>query len=562
MDFRHQTLALQDLATAQADALLLLIGAEPKGLALPEPLQPLIRDAFAAGDLALKPGRALYLHQPAGLRAQRVVVAACAGPAPKAVRGALSRALAAVKELAGVKHIAVASAGCGAWTRSQAIALAQAVGDASYVYGHTKSNPPKPPAWKRVTLLTPAEDAAEAREGLRRGQAIAAGMAVAREQANRPGNFCTPTLLADAAKALAKQHGLGIQVFDRAGIEKIGMGSFLSVARGSEEPPRFIVLRYDGAAKSEAPIVLVGKGVTFDTGGISLKPGAEMDEMKFDMGGAASVLGTFRAIAELKPRLNVVGLIPATENMPSGRATKPGDVVTSLSGQTIEILNTDAEGRLILCDALTYAERFKPACVVDIATLTGACVIALGHHNSGLFSPDDDLAQALLDAGREALDPAWRMPLDDEYDEQLKSNFADMANIGGRAAGSVTAAMFLKRFTKAYRWAHLDIAGTAWKSGAAKGGTGRPVPLLTTFLLAQADRADPAASRRAGDAPAGASRRAAKATSALPAEGVSPAVRRKPAQASQPTEQTQPGKAARAAQPAAAPAAPARKARA
>ncbi|MBI5335313.1 MAG: leucyl aminopeptidase [Burkholderiales bacterium] len=506
MDFRHQTLALQDLASADADALLLIIGAEPKGLALPGPLQQLIQDAFAAGDFAIKPGRALYLHQPAGMRAKRVVVAACAGAAPKAVRAALARALAAVKELGGVKQIAVASAGCGAWTRAQALAVAVAVGEASYVYGHTKSTAPKPPAWKRVTLLTPAEDAAEAREGLRRGQAIAAGMTFAREQANRPGNFCTPTLLADAAKALAKQHGLGIQVFDRAGIEKIGMGSFLSVARGSEEPPRFIVLRYDGAAKSEAPIVLVGKGVTFDTGGISLKPGAEMDEMKFDMGGAASVLGTFRAVAELKPRINLVGLIPATENMPSGRATKPGDVVTSLSGQTIEILNTDAEGRLILCDALTYAERFKPACVVDIATLTGACVIALGHHNSGLFSPDDELAQSLLDAGREALDPAWRMPLDEEYDEQLKSNFADMANIGGRAAGSVTAAMFLKRFTKAYRWAHLDIAGTAWKSGAAKGGTGRPVPLLTSFVLAQADSrsATRAGGRRAApaDAPA------------------------------------------------------------
>ena len=264
------------------------------------------------------------------------------------------------------------------------------------------------------------------------------------------------------------------------------MGSFLSVARGSEEPLRFIVLRYEGAAKSAVPQVLVGKGITFDTGGISIKPAAEMDEMKFDMGGAASVLGTFRAVAELKPKVNLIGLIPACENMPSGRSVKPGDVVTSLSGQTIEILNTDAEGRLVLCDALTYAERFKPAVVVDIATLTGACVVALGHQHSGLFTADDDLAATLQKAGAAGLDSCWRMPLDDEYDEGLKTNFADVANVGGRAGGAITAARFLKRFTAKYRWAHLDIAGTAWKSGGAKGSTGRPVPLLTHFVLSQA----------------------------------------------------------------------------
>jgi len=249
---------------------------------------------------------------------------------------------------------------------------------------------------------------------------------------------------------------------------------------------KFIVAEWRGAGKKDAPIVLVGKGITFDTGGISLKPAAEMDEMKFDMGGAASVLGTLRALAQLKARVNVVGLIVATENMPGGRAVKPGDVVTSMSGQTIEILNTDAEGRLILCDALTYAERFKPAAVVDIATLTGACVIALGHQRSGLFTPDDALADELQKAGDAGLDPCWRMPVDEEYDEALKSNFADMANVGPRAGGSITAAMFLKRFAGKYRWAHLDIAGTAWKSGAAKGGTGRPVPLLTHFVLGRA----------------------------------------------------------------------------
>jgi leucyl aminopeptidase len=260
------------------------------------------------------------------------------------------------------------------------------------------------------------------------------------------------------------------------------MGSFLAVAQGSEQPPKLIVLHYEGAAAKDAPIALVGKGITFDSGGISLKPGEAMDEMKYDMCGAASVLGTLRAIAELGLKINVVGIIPTCENMPSGVAIKPGDIVTSMSGQTIEILNTDAEGRLILCDALTYAARFKPAAVIDIATLTGACVVALGHVNSGLFSPDDALAEELLGAGRRAADPAWRLPVEEEYQDLLKSNFADMANIGGRAGGAISAACFLWRFTKAYTWAHLDIAGTAWKSGTAKGGSGRPVPLLTEFL--------------------------------------------------------------------------------
>jgi len=324
------------------------------------------------------------------------------------------------------------------------------------------------------------------RDGLHRGEAIANGVALARECANRPGNHCTPSYLADQARQLAKAHDLGVEVLNRKEVEKLGMGCFLAVAQGSEQALKFIVLQYRGAARTSAPLVLVGKGITFDTGGISIKPAGEMDEMKFDMGGAASVLGTFRAVAQLKPKVNLVGLIPACENMPSGSAVKPGDVVTSLSGQTVEILNTDAEGRLILCDALTYAERFKPAAVVDIATLTGACVVALGHHRSGLFSPDDALAAELDRAGQAALDPCWRMPLDEEYDEGLKSNFADMGNVGPRAGGAITAAMFLKRYTGKYPWAHLDIAGSAWKSGANKGATGRPVPLLTQFVLGRA----------------------------------------------------------------------------
>jgi leucyl aminopeptidase len=267
------------------------------------------------------------------------------------------------------------------------------------------------------------------------------------------------------------------------------MGSLLSVAQGSNQPPKLIVLQYSGAAKKHKPVVLVGKGITFDTGGISIKPAAEMDEMKFDMCGAASVLGSIKAVAQMRLPLNVVGIIPTTENMPSGNASRPGDIVTSMSGQTIEILNTDAEGRLILCDALTYAERFDPAAVIDIATLTGACVIALGHVASGLYSSDEALARDLLHAGEYAHDRAWLMPLWDDYQDQLKSNFADMANIGGRPAGSITAACFLSRFTKKYPWAHLDIAGTAWKSGKEKGATGRPVPLLTQFLIQKAAKA-------------------------------------------------------------------------
>jgi leucyl aminopeptidase len=337
-------------------------------------------------------------------------------------------------------------------------------------------------------------DAPAVRASFDKSVGVARGVALAKEWGNRPANHATPTLLAGAAKELAKLRGISVQVLGPKEVAKLGMGSFMAVAQGSEEQLRFIVLNYKGAARSQAPVVLVGKGITFDTGGISIKPASEMDEMKFDMCGAASVLGTFRALAELQPALNVVGLIPSCENMPDGRALKPSDVVTSMSGQTIEVLNTDAEGRLILCDALTYAERFKPRAVVDIATLTGACVIALGAVRSGLFSSDEGLAQALAAAGDAAMDPCWRMPLDEDYAEGLKSNFADVANIAGRAAGSVTAAKFLQRFAGQYPWAHLDIAGTAWKSGAAKGATGRPVGLLVEYLLGQVQTSAPSVS--------------------------------------------------------------------
>ena len=314
------------------------------------------------------------------------------------------------------------------------------------------------------------------------------GIELAKEWGNRPSNHATPSKLAAAAKELGRFAGIKVEVLGPKEVDELKMGALAAVSQGSTEPLRFIVLHYRGASKATAPLVLIGKGITFDTGGISIKPAAEMDEMKFDMCGAASVLGTFRTLAELQPALNVVGLIPACENMPDGSAIKPGDVVTSMSGQTIEILNTDAEGRLVLCDAMTYAERFKPAAVVDIATLTGACVVALGGVRSGLFSTDEALAASLIAAGESAQDLCWRMPLDDEYAEGLKTNFADVANVAGRAGGAVTAAKFLQRFASRFPWAHLDIAGTAWKGGSAKGATGRPVGLLVDYLLAEADR--------------------------------------------------------------------------
>ena len=485
MDFRHHVAAPSDLAGIEVDALVLVAG-DAIDPTLAAPLATLIERAVADGDLALKKGKTLYLHRPPGVTATRVVVSVAGDASAKAFKAAVALGLAALKS-SGAKTVVIAAVNGALLTDAHAEAAVTATADASYLYTHSKPSAPAPWQPKSVTLCCRKGEAKAVQAGVHRGSAVAAGVTMAREFGNRPGNMCTPTWLGQQAKKIGKQFDLDVEVMDKKAIEKLGMGSFLAVAQGSEEPPRFIVARYDGAAKTQAPVVLVGKGITFDTGGISLKPGAEMDEMKFDMCGAASVLGTLATIASLKAEVNVVCLVPTCDNMPSGSAVKPGDVVTSMSGQTIEILNTDAEGRLILCDALTYAERFKPAVVVDVATLTGACVVALGHHHSGLFTADDKVAGQMLDASNKGLDPCWRMPLDEEYDEGLKSNFADMGNIGGRAGGAITAAMFLRRFTGKYPWAHLDIAGTAWKSGAAKGATGRPVALLTHFVLAQVD---------------------------------------------------------------------------
>ncbi|MDR6215334.1 leucyl aminopeptidase [Paracidovorax wautersii] len=497
MNFDLKTLALSAATADRSDLLIVLV---PEGFRPgSDALSALAAHALKSGDWETKAGKSLALYQLPSVAARRVVLVGAGNGSARSVRQALLGCAGALKAPQ-IKKAAIVFAGAA---QPDAVAAAvQAIAEASYVYTATKSKP-EPRALARVTIGVP--DAAAAKAAFARGVALVAGVEFAREWANRPANHATPTLLASAAKSLGKLPGIQCKVHGPADVAKLGMGSFLAVARGSEEPLRFIELHYTGAPKSQAPVVLVGKGITFDTGGISIKPAAEMDEMKFDMGGAASVLGVFRALAELRPAINVVGLIPACENMPDGRAVKPGDVVTSMSGQTIEVLNTDAEGRLVLCDALTYAARFKPRAMVDVATLTGACVIALGGLRSGLFASDDTLADSLLAAGDAALDPCWRMPLDDEYAEGLKSNFADMGNVAGRAGGSITAAKFLQRFVGDIPWAHLDIAGTAWKGGAAKGATGRPVGLLVHYLLNEVGQA-PAQSKATGRAAAAPSR--------------------------------------------------------
>ncbi|AJX16689.1 leucyl aminopeptidase [Burkholderia ubonensis] len=452
----------------------------------------LISRVVKAGDMDGKRGKTLFLHEVQGIGASRVLLVGLGKQDAfnqKAYNDAVTaawRALLATKVVQvtfTLAQLPVDERGSDWGVRAAILALR----NETYRFTQLKSKPePASHALKRIVFSVDPADEKAAKVAVKQAVALANGMDLTRDLGNLPGNVCTPTYLANTAKQLAKDWNLKAEVLGLKQVQALKMGSFLSVARASVEPPQFIVLHYQGAAAKAKPVVLVGKGITFDTGGISLKPGEGMDEMKYDMCGAGSVLGTIRAVAEMGLKINVVAIVPTCENMPGGNATKPGDIVTSMKGLTIEVLNTDAEGRLILCDALTYAERFKPAAVIDVATLTGACVIALGGHNSGLFSKDDALAGELLDASREANDPAWRMPLDDEYQDQLKSNFADLANIGGRPAGAVTAACFLSRFTDSYPWAHLDIAGTAWKSGAAKGATGRPVPLLAQFLIDRA----------------------------------------------------------------------------
>jgi leucyl aminopeptidase len=481
MNFQLKNLSPSQLCTEKCDALVVLVSSPLA--ASRDVLSRLTAQAVQSGDLETGAGQCLSAYRLTGVAATRVVWVGAGDGSAKDVRLAVTKALNLLKTTnAGRVVVSLSSLKGPGAEHAQAAVLACA--DACYVYSTTVS-PPKTPgkACKHMVLAVPLR--ADVQKGFDKALALVTGMAWAKEWANRPPNYATPTLLAQAAKELGKLPQVSVKVLGPKEVTKLRMGAFLAVAQASNEPLRFIELRYDGGPKSQAPIVLIGKGITFDSGGISLKTATDMDEMKFDMCGAASVLGTFAALAQLQPAINVVGLIPACENMPGGRAVKPGDVVTSMSGQTIEILNTDAEGRLILCDALTYAERFKPRAVVDIATLTGACMVALGDVRSGLFANDDGLAQALTQAGESSLDLCWRLPLDEEYEEGLKTRFADIANVAGRAGGAITAAKFLQRFSTQFAWAHLDIAGTAWKRGQAKGATGRPLPLLLDYLLAQ-----------------------------------------------------------------------------
>lgn len=454
-----------------------------------------IAAALKSGDITGKAGTALLLRKVADVAAERVLLVGLGEESDTVAEKSFNQAAqSAARTLSalGANDVIIALPAVKnrdlAWSvRTTVLAFRESIFRADALKSKKDTTTT---GVKKVAIAVATTDATAAKNALLQSVALANGMDLTKELGNLPPNICTPTHLANTARKIATDYKMVAEVLDRKQIQALKMGSFLSVTNGTVEPPKFIVLKHNGGKVKDAPVVLVGKGITFDSGGISLKAGAGMDEMKYDMGGAASVLGTMRAIGEMKLKLNVIAVIPTCENMPSGSATRPGDIVTSMSGQTIEILNTDAEGRLILCDALTYAERFKPAAVVDVATLTGACVTSLGHHNSGLFTRHDEahdvLANELLAAGKQTGDTAWRMPVEEAYNEQLKSNFADMANIGGPAGGSITAACFLERFTRKYTWAHLDIAGTAWKSGAAKGSTGRPVPLLTTFLINRA----------------------------------------------------------------------------
>ena len=454
-----------------------------------------LAEVLKRGDMDGKTGQTLLLPAVPGIAVRRVLLVGCGKSSEMDERaygrvvGAVSTALAA----SGARDaefypadIKLKGRDLGWKIRQAAMLLA----NSEYRFEQLKSGKKEPrKGLRKLNFNIERGEASKAQAAIEQASAISAGMSLTRDLGNLPANVCTPSYLASQAKQLVKgEKRLRAKILDEAQMKKLKMGSLLSVSAGSRQPARLIVLEYRGAAAGEQPIALVGKGVTFDTGGISLKPGAAMDEMKFDMCGAASVFGTLKAVNQLQLPVNVVGIVPATENMPDGLATRPGDIVTSMSGQTIEILNTDAEGRLILCDALTYAGKYKPRCVIDIATLTGAVIVALGKVPSGVMGNDRRLIDDLVGCGQQIHDRIWELPLWDDYQEQLKSNFADMANIGGRDAGTITAACFLSRFTGDYKWAHLDIAGTAWKSGDEKGATGRPVPLLTQYILNQVKR--------------------------------------------------------------------------
>lgn len=478
--------------TAAIDCLVLFVSTEPlskEASTLDTSLNGLISELKKRGELDQR-GKHIVLHNTnKSLKAKKILLMSLGKQSTLPPRNALAiiEKLIMALEAEKVSHACISADQIAVVDRKNswlAQQLAIKAVSASYRYTQSLSKPKKPSSLKKLTVFADKTQQSAISKALNKGKAIAEGMNISKELGDLPGNYCTPSYLASRARQVTKVNKkLTVSVLGENKLKELGMGSFLSVTAGSNQAAKLIVMKYMGGNKNSKPTVLVGKGITFDTGGISLKPGAAMDEMKYDMCGAASVVGTLHAVAALKAPINLIGVIAACENMPNGNATKPGDVVTSMSGKTIEVLNTDAEGRLVLCDALTYVERFKPKQVIDIATLTGACVIALGKHATGLYSNKQALADSILTAGEQVEDRAWQMPLWDDYTAQLDSNFADLANIGGREAGSVTAACFLAQFAKAYDWAHLDIAGTAWKSGARKGATGRPVPLLVEHVL-------------------------------------------------------------------------------
>jgi len=438
-------------------------------------------------DFTGKTGESQLLYKLSGIKAKRVLMIGCGDKDKfdsRALRAATKTAIAKLANQSVTKMTSLLGDDLNGTDDANNMIMQSVLGaaDSRYQFTSHKSEAPEAISGQHLEIAFTGNFAGND-EVLNQASAMAQGCELSRNLSNQPGNVCTPTYLAETALSMAKEFkALEVEVLEEADMEKLGMGSFLCVSQGSDQPGKMVILKYNGAGSDDDPVALVGKGVTFDTGGISLKPGASMDEMKFDMVGSASVLGTIKACAEMKLPLNVVGVLAAAENMPSARATRPGDIVTSMSGKTIEILNTDAEGRLVLCDALTYVGKYKPKLVIDIATLTGACIVALGHEICALLSNDQDLAEDILASGNKIGDQAWQLPMNDDYQKQLKSAHADIGNIGGKSAGTITAACFLGHFTNDYRWAHLDIAGTAWNG---KESTGRPVPLLTQFLIDQ-----------------------------------------------------------------------------
>ena len=497
MQYKISTRKITDL---DGDCTLLAIFSDPEsGLAIAgkaataynKELGGDLEELIAQGDIHGKLGEAHLVPMFTEDGPQRLMLVGCGDKksfSESQLRKATENAVKAAKKTRS-KHIinaltAETVKSCNSYHLARAVAEETEAALYHYVSTLSKKSAAEYSLEQMTVVISSAKGAADARKGAKHGQAIGSGVNISRELGNLPGNYCTPTYLEKTALQMAKEHKkLTVKVLQEKDMEKLGMGALLSVSRGSREPAKMIIFTYSGGNKSQKPHVLVGKGLTFDAGGISIKPAGKMDEMKYDMCGGASVFGTMQAAIDMNLKLNIIGIVPSSENMPDGAANKPGDVVTNMEGITIEVLNTDAEGRLILCDALSYAKRFDPETILDMATLTGACVIALGAHHSAVLSKDDKLANALLKAGNSAHDRAWRLPLTPEYHGQLKTNFADVANVGGRAAGTITAASFLSMFTKGMRWAHLDIAGTAWKEGAAKGSTGRPVPLLCQYLL-------------------------------------------------------------------------------